>query len=327
MLNTFMRKILILLFPLLVIGFARTSYALTVSPAKIEVAADPGQTITGKIEIFNEQAESKTFYTSYENFESRGSSGAPYFIGADKGLATWIQTDSEVSVASGERLPVPYTITVPSNAKPGGYFAAVFFGSQTQQGTSGGEVTIGGKIGVLVLLRVNGEVEESAGLVDFNAEEGKKFFSTLPIILNYKFNNAGGDRVVPKGEINIKNTFRVSAVRLSANEREGSVLPGSTRQFDVAWSSDDMDSKKEVGFFGQAMGQLKDFHFGWYTANLDISWGGGGETASDSFSFFIVPWQLLLIVVAIIAVVKYGVKGALRRYRRSIIAEISKQKR
>ncbi|MEK7557522.1 MAG: hypothetical protein AAB538_06075, partial [Patescibacteria group bacterium] len=174
-----MRKILFYTFILLLaISIATTAYALTVSPAKVEITADPGQTIRGEIELFNEQEETKTFYASYENFESRGDSGAPYFIGAKNGLATWIQTDSNFTLAPGERLQVPYTIAIPTSAKPGGYFAAIFFGSQPAQGTGGGEVTIGGKIGVLVLLKVSGEVEESAGLVDFSSKDGGRFFST-----------------------------------------------------------------------------------------------------------------------------------------------------
>ena len=71
-----MRKIFFTtLILLLTTSIATTAYALTVSPAKIEVIADPGQTVRGEIELFNEQEETKTFFASYENFESRGDSG------------------------------------------------------------------------------------------------------------------------------------------------------------------------------------------------------------------------------------------------------------
>ncbi len=180
-----MRKLFLSTLLLAIFGFTIPVHALTVSPAKVEITADPGETVSGKIEIFNEQGETKTFFTSFENFESRGDSGAPYFTGDEDGLATWIQSAASVNITSGERLEVPYSITIPSNTKPGGYFAAIFFGSQPPVGTSGGEVTIGGKIGVLVLLRVAGDVDESAGLATFGSKGGKRFFSSLPVTLEY----------------------------------------------------------------------------------------------------------------------------------------------
>jgi hypothetical protein len=300
-----------------------TVHALTVSPAKIEITADPGQTVRGEVELFNEQSETRTFYTSYENFESRGDSGAPYFTGSKSGLATWMSAASEVTLAPGERIQVPYSIATPISAKPGGYFAALFFGSQPSRGTEGGEVTIGGKIGVLILLRVAGEVEESAGLVDFGAKDGTRVFSSLPLTLEYGFNNTGGDRVVPRGEIKIKNTIRLTSATLLANDHEGSVLPGSTRRFEVVWGDEKIEHK---GFFSIVLAQLTDFHFGWYTARMELTWGESAQTASAAYNFFVIPWQLLSIVLGIAALVWFVFKFWMARFKRRILAEAMRQK-
>lgn len=306
---------------------ASPALALTVSPAKIEVQADPGETLRGEIEIFNEQVDTKTFFISSENFESRGDSGAPYFIGSENGLATWIRVDPEVTIDSGKRIRVPYTIVVPANASPGGYFAAVFFGSQPPKGTGGGEVTIGGKIGVLILLRVQGEVEESAGLIDFAIDGGARFSSTLPIIFAYSFNNTGGDRAVPRGEIKVKNMLRFTSATLLANEREGSVLPNSTRRFEVVWGEKLADvNAPPPGFFTMAWRQLKDFHFGWYTARLNLLWGASGQTADSSYSFFVFPWQLILILVLVLTAIGFAGSILLSRYKRHVIAQAMQQK-
>jgi len=307
-------------------GFIPEAFALTVSPAKIEIAADPGQTVSGEIELFNEQIDAKEFFTSTENFESRGDSGAPYFIGANGGLATWISINDKVGINSGARVVVPYTISVPSNTKPGGYFAAIFFGTQQPKGTGGGEVTIGGKIGVLVLLRVNGDVSESAGLVDFGGKEGQRFFSTTPVNFEYGFNNAGGDRTVPRGEIVVRNTFRLKSATLLANEREGSVLPSSTRRFEITWGNKPVEGVEiSDGFFATAGRQLKDFHFGWYTAKLNLSWGASAQTATNSYHFFIIPWQLLLLLVIIFGGLGFVIKFGLNRFKRHIIAQATAQ--
>lgn len=306
-------------------GVAVPAEALTVSPAKVEIQADPGQTVHSEIELFNEQSDTRIFFTSFENFESRGDSGAPYFTGAKSGLATWLSAAPEISIATGERIKIPYTISIPASAKPGGYFAAVFFGSQPPQSTVGGEVSIGGKIGVLILLRVNGEVEESAGLVDFGAKDGRRFFVSLPVPFEYGFNNTGGDRVVPQGELVIRNTFRLKSATLLANEREGSVLPNSTRRFETLWGEaparNEANEEIQLGFFRTAFAQVKNFHFGWYTAKLNLSWGASAQTANASYNFFIIPWQLLLIFLVLLFIFWF----LLKRYNRYIIARATRQ--
>lgn len=302
--------------------------ALTVSPAKLEITVDPGATYHGEIELFNEQSETKTFYSSFENFEPRGDSGAPYFIGAKDGLATWLSTNSEVTVAPSERLAVPFSIAVPASATPGGYFAAVFFGSQPPLATGGGEVSIGGKIGVLVLLRVAGEVEEGGGLQDFSTSEGKRFWGALPIALSYRLGNTGGDRVVPVGEIVIKNTFRLTSATLLANENGGSVLPGSARRFEVLWGDSEIVDGAEVkpSFFATAKKQWRDFHFGWYTAKLNLVWGESSQTATASYNFFVLPWQLLSIILVLLGVLAILGRFGLRRYNRYIISQAMQQR-
>lgn len=326
-----MRKLLYgFLICLAVIGGATPVFALTVSPARLEITGDPGTTLYSEIELFNEQqGEARTFFTSFENFEPSGDSGAPRFIGAENGLATWIKADSKISIESGSRVIVPFSITIPANAEPGGYFAAVFFGSQPSGTQGGGEVSIGGKIGVLVLLRVSGEVAEGGGLLEFTAKDENRFFSTLPISFIYRISNTGGNRIVPLGEIKIKNTFRLTSAELSANENEGSVLPGSTRKFEVLWGNDlskiNEKESENFGFFSKAREQFREFHFGWYTANMSLVWGESNQTASSAYNFFLFPWQLLSILALIVVVIVSIGKIILRKYNRFIISQAINQ--
>src|SRR3989344_2994450 len=294
--------------------------ALTISPVRLEITADPGQTVTGKLLLLNEQNGTTTFYSSFENFEPSGDSGTPRFIGAEDGLATWIKTDGKITLESGTSTSVPFSIPVPDNAEPGGYFAAIFFGSQPPA-PAGGEVSIGGKIGVLVLLRVSGEVAEGGGLLEFATKEKNRFFTTLPVAFAYRINNTGGDRVVPHGEVTIKNTFRITSAKLLANENEGSVLPNSARKFEVLWGSEPLASPEErgVGFFEMAGKQWNDFHFGWYTANLNLTWGVTNQTANSTYNFFVIPWQLLLIIFVILFIIWFIGRTWLKNYKRRVI--------
>lgn len=313
-----MRYLFLTLLALLTVSsFSIRAHALTVSPAKIELTGDPGQTLQGEIDLFNEQQDPKTFFSSFENFEPKGDSGAPYFIGAADGLATWIAAEPSLTLAPGERKTVAYSISIPASAAPGGYFAAVFFGSQPPVNEGGGEVSIGGKVGVLVLLRVAGEVAEGGGLVDFGG--AKRLWTSLPVTLDYRINNTGGDRIVPRGDMTIRNTFRMKAEKIPANVKEGSVLPGSTRKFEVAWRGS--ETSVASGFLATVQSQWHDFRFGWYTAELDLEWGQSNQTASAAYHFFIIPWQILIFILAGIVIITFIVKAGLRRYKRQILAQ------
>ncbi len=320
-----MKKIAFILSVILGLSVTHTLNALTISPAKVDIKADPGQTIIGEVELFNEQNEVKTFYASYENFESRGDSGAPYFVGAEDGLATWITTVPQISIKPGERKIIQYTVTIPENTKPGGYFAAIFFGTQPRQSTAGGEVSIGGKIGVLLLLRVSGQVDETAGLSSFTTKNENRFFTRLPIQFEYSFNNAGGDRAVPRGLVKIKNSLRFTTEEINANVRLGSVLPSSTRRFDIMWGEQQSEqSNVDPGFFKIAWLQLKNFSFGWYTAELELTWGESNQTAQASYNFFVIPWQMLTILIVILG--SCGIIGriAIKKYNNYIIAQATR---
>jgi hypothetical protein len=228
-------------------------------------------------------------------------------------------SDASVTLVPAERKTVPFSIAIPQGASPGGYFAAIFWGSQAPGSQGGGEVSIGGKIGILVLLRVSGDVAERGGLSDFTTKENQKFFTTLPVLFTYRLNNAGGDRIVPKGELQIKNIIG-APYKLVANKSEGSVLPGSTRKFEVVWQKEgDVPSDASSGFFGKVKTEWHDFHFGWYTATLHMTWGLTNQTADATYTFFVVPWQLLVCIGGVVFVIAgLGLFG-LRKYNRYII--------
>jgi hypothetical protein len=301
--------------------------ALTVSPARIEISGDPGQTLTGEIVLFDEgdSSSSKEYYISFENFEPRGDSGAPYFIGAKDGLATWISAPSQVIVNGQTETKVPFSISIPPSTKPGGFFSSIFFGTQPIEAVGNSQVSVGGKVGVLILLRVNGEIEEGGGLVSFNLKDEKKIITNVPIILEYRFNNTGGDRVVPKGTISLYNTFRFKTDEIDANKNTGSVLPGSARRFEVLIGDETPNTNVEMeetqNFFSIAQSQWKDFRFGWYTAKLSISWGQTNQTAVDSYHFFVIPWQILIIISAGLFLIFKIFGIILRRYNRWILKQ------
>jgi hypothetical protein len=290
--------------------------ALTISPVTVEVAGDPGVTLRGELELFNEQNQPKTFYSSFENFEPSGETGSPRFVGSGSGLATWLDTTDQIVLQSNETVKVPYTITIPADAEPGGYFAAIFWGEQNPETLAAGELAIGGRLGVLILLRVNGAIEEGAGIIDFAPEKGGWLRAHVPVTFSYRFNNTGGDRVVPEGSVRVTNLFGSVVATFDANPQRGSVLPGSTRRYGVVWSGDSAPAP-EASFGALLAHEWREFRFGWYRAELALDWQhDGSDVLRATTSVVLVPWRLLLVGFLLLGVGMF----ALRRYNRWIIA-------
>lgn len=294
------------------------AHALTVSPVKIEVEADKGATLSEKFTATNSQNEQKTFYTSAENFEAKGESGTPNFTESKEGLASWIQLDKEVIIGAGEDKTIPFTISVPADAEPGGYFAAIFLNT-TPPTTKAGEVAVGAKIGVLVFLRISGDIKESGAITGFATANGETFYSHLPVGFVYKFNNAGGDRVQPKGKIAITHLFGWKSASINANAEEGNILPNSTRKFQATWAP--KDATAPSGFFATAWYQVMHFAFGRYTATLGLEYGAKDARAESSINFWIIPWQLLVLVGAILIFGTLILRKLVQVWDRHIIAE------
>lgn len=295
-----------------------TANALTVSPARAELTADPGQAVSDSFLVINEQDAEQTYYTSVENFESQGETGTPNFTASKEGLPSWVQVQDKVTLKKGERAKIQYTISVPPDADAGGHFAAIFL-STVPPSTKEGEVSVGAKVGMLVLLKVTGDVKEQGNLLSFTVKEDKKTLTNLPVDFIYRFKNDGNDRVKPEGFITINNTFGMEVARIDANKASGNVLPMSVRRFEARFGEKEAPAVS-APFFEQVAFQRENFALGMYTANISLSFGDAGKSES-ALTFFILPWQLMSVVLAIALGVILFLAFALKRYNKWIIKQ------
>lgn len=301
-----------------------TADALTLSPPRVELRGNPGETIKQEVTLTNDGKNTQIFYTSFANFEAQGETGTPTFVESKDDLDTWISTEENVALAAGQSVVVPIFIKIPKNAEPGGHFASVFW-STAPNSPNGTAVSIGAKVGMLILLSVNGDVKEAGGLVSFSIVDKQFWHATLPVSFEYRFKNEGGDRVKPTGTIKIRDTIFLPTKTLNANPTDGNVLPGSTRKFSVDWLNyshpkNEIAPTNAIGkFFYNVKYQWKNFAVGLYSARLNVAYGSEGTRAKDIVFFFVFPWQLVLVMVMVIIIVFFGGRKILRRYNRYII--------
>jgi len=317
---------------LIIASFAivHPAQALTISPVKLELSGDPGQTITSRFDLLNEQNSTITFYTSYANFEAQGETGNPSFTQSNDGLDTWIKAPDQIVLAPSEKKTVSFSIAIPKNADPGGHFAAIFFGTAPQNQSGSSQVSIGAKVGILVLLNVSGAVKQGGGILQFGINGNNSAVTELPVLFYFRFQNSGGDRVDPTGDITIKNLFGSTVAKIPANPTNGNILPNSVRKFYVPWSNDpnqiaDPAAVPHRSFFKAAGYELRDFRFGKYFVSLVLTDQNGKRFAAP-FTFYVLPWQLIVCVIVILAILFFLLRFFIRKYNRWIISQAQRRK-
>lgn len=298
--------------------------ALSVSPPRIEIQGNPGETIKQEMTLTNDTENTQIFYSSFANFEAQGETGNPSFVQSGNDLGSWMSAESSVTLKPGQSVIVPIQINIPSNAEAGGHFAAIFWGT-TPSVTGASAVSIGAKIGTLILLSVPGNVKEDGGLVSFSTVDKKFLHTTLPVSFEYRFKNDGGDRIKPVGKITMHDLVYIPEDRIDANPGGGNILPGSTRRFNIDWVKNprDKDYVAPTGvfaqFFDQALYEWNNFAIGPYFAKLDLLYGTSANRVSKTAFFFVFPWQLLICLIVIGTIVFWGGKKLISKYNRHII--------
>ncbi len=304
-----------------------SAFALTLSPTRYEISGNPGEIITQELKVTNEGKNSQLYYVSFSNFEAQGDTGSPTFVEPKDDLGTWItSSQASINLAPGKQETLTFKISIPKDAEPGGHFAALFLGT-TAPGVNSG-VSVGTKTGALILLTVNGDIKESAGLVDFQLHNNKHFYKMLPVGFQYRFSNQGGDRVKPKGNIVVRSIFGWVAKKVNANPNDGNVLPGTTRKFTPEWAKRDsvevrdqeLDRNEKYSFTREVQSEWHNFAFGVFHARVVATFGSTNQIAKSNSVFFVVfPWELLLVILVIGIPVFFILRALIRRYNRSII--------
>lgn len=309
----------------------KPAHATTVSPVQAELAGGPGTTLKSAIKVTNETQTSETLYTVTLNFEPKGDeSGEPNFIPTKDGLASWVKTENSITLGPKEQRVIPFTIQIPADTEPGGYFGAIFTSTTPPRENGSGGVVLSERVGSLILLRVNGPLMDSGDILEFNTKDKSFWHTALPIDLYYRFQNGGLDRVRPLGDILIKNMFGHTTQTLDANPEGGNVLPKSIRRFETTWHSSLSagNSFPEHGFWNKVVYEIRNFAFGRYTIQLNLAYGSNPlHSANSSTSVFVLPWHLTLVCALIIIFLFFFLKFFIRRYNRWVIKQAGKKSR
>lgn len=253
-----------------------SAQAVSISPLTFELVANPGESVTNVVRVFNNTGDSVRVYIKAEDFSATGEEGRVALEEPSENrtysLASWVNVNPSIfNLGPNETKSVEFTIDVPMDAEPGGHYASVL-ASVSGEGNLNSGAAVVQQVGSLLLLNVAGEVDEQIQVVEFSAP---RLSESPPVPLFVRFKNTGTVHLKPSGFVIIKNIFgkEVGQIDLPQNN----VLPNSIRKVSLDWDG--------------------GFLFGRYEATLAAIYGSTNTPLSAGTSFWVIPWKLLLLIL------------------------------
>lgn len=279
---------------------------MQLSPTTVDLSAARGKTYNITINVMNITNSDMLYTSSVADFSAADETGSPK-ITIDSNLPTtssiknWVSVDSQFNLKSQTSKTLIAKITIPNDAEPGGHYGVLRFSGSAPQVENTG-VGLSASAGVLVLIRVEGDTIEKAETASFfTAKDGKQtsFFESSPIAFTTRVKNTGNVHIQPFGNIEISDMFGSVVKTLAVNEPKSNVLPNSIRKFE--------SKTNNIWMFGK------------YTANLSIGYGTTGQAITNTITFWVIPYKIILAGLFIIATILYILSKLLKAYNKRII--------
>jgi len=285
---------------------ANAAQGIEISPALVELNAARGQTYNVNLDVMNVTASELNYTSSTDDFGAADESGSPKVdltgsLPPAASIKTWVQMIPEFTLKSRKSTVVNVQITIPNDAEPGGHYGVVRFSGSAPEVADNG-VGLAASAGVLILIRVDGVINESANLASFYTAAGDKqswFFENSPIKFVTRIQNDGNIHVKPTGVIEVHDMFGGLVSTIPVNAEKGNVLPSSIRRFE---------------------GDLnKDWMFGRYKASLTLGYGTTGQAITATAEFWVIPYKLILAALFLSATVIFILIRLIKVYNNYII--------
>ena len=288
--------------------------SVTVTPPLFQLTIGPGESWASTVKIVNSNSYDVTYYAQLMDMEASGEDGRSKFIpvvdaSADPveqqfGLAQWIHISNDpILVKAGSAQDVPFTVTIPQHAEPGGHYAAILVGTQPLGPQATGTVLkVSSYVSSLLFVRVKGDATESGRIREFITSQ--ELYQSPKADFLLRFENTGNTHLRPQGDITIYNMWGKERGKVLINQDSdtnfGNVLPQSIRRFEFSWE-----------------GSADPFDIGLYSAVVTLAYGEDGkQNVSSATYFWVIP--IVPVAIGILSVVLFvlSIIWFIRRYIR-----------
>ena len=280
-----------------------------IKPATIEDTAEPGTVQEYDIAVSNLSNVEQTYYIYLRDIVGVEDGGVPVFAEEDEEktgfeLTEWVTLDvTEIDIEPGQEKQVHVVIDIPEEATPGSHFGGVFISMIPPRLRSTG-ASVGYDVANIISLRVAGDAVENAQIRSFSTDN---YIHGKPLVdFAARVENKGTVLVRPVGPLEVFNMFGKRVALLTFNESKAGIFPQSTREFKITWEDEGPG-------------------FGRYQAILSLVYGAQGRqaTISSTLSFWILPMNIILPAVGVLAFLLLATYIGIRLYIRRTLQSAS----
>ena len=289
----------------------KSTNVLKVSPVRTDIEIKPGESKTVKTIVTNLTGSAITVRPVENDFISGDERGTPALIldenkfAPTHSLKRFMKPIENVTIPAKEAKSIDVVITVPKDAKAGGYFGAVRFAPTDPAG--GGQVNLSTSAASLILMTVPGDMVEKLTVSDFKIQQdgksGDYFQTSKNMQATFRFENKGSAQVGPFGKVSVKQGNKVVYEADFNNKTpRDMILPDSARRWDVPLD--------KIGDFGN------------YTVSATFTYGTKNQTIEVSKSFWVIPsYVIIAAIVGLLVVIGLivGIWWFLRSYKRRVL--------
>ena len=296
------------------------SLSVTVTPPLFQLTISPGESWASALKIVNNNSYDVTYYAQLMDMQASGEEGRSKFTpvvdeskdpaSQSYALAHWIYIAHEpIVVKAGASQDVPFSVQIPTNAEPGGHYAAILVG--TEPGglhATGTLLKVSSYVSSLLFVRIKGNLIENGRIREFITPQ--QLYQTPKADFLLRFENLGNTHVRPQGDITIYNMWGRERgkvlVNQDADSNFGHVLPKSIRRFQFSWE-----------------GNSDPFDIGLYSAVVTLAYGENGkQNVTGKTYFWVVPVVPVAIGLGSIVLFFLALVWFIRRYiRRALMLE------
>ncbi|MCF2534021.1 WxL protein peptidoglycan domain-containing protein [Yinghuangia soli] len=202
-------------------------------------------------------------------------------------VGAWIQipeSQRTLTLQPGQRAQVPFSITIPANARPGDHIGGVVALNNAIEGTKQEgdiQINVQRQIGARVYLRVAGNIVPGMNIENVRIErDANAFFGTGKATIHYTIVNRGNIIVRPRFDVEATGLFGRSLMKHPAgDEIPVELMPGQSVEMRQEWNS--------APRFDRVTVKIKA------TAE-------DGLVSKSSTSYTAVPWPALLVLAVLL---------------------------
>ena len=258
---------------------------ITMTPTTASPVVNPGSEYKGSFQVINQGKSGYKFLVYATPYRVSGEDYNPEFtvLPSAPNISSWLNFSSPGGyINPGQTATIHYTISVPENTQPGGYYAAAF--AETQFPKVGNSITLNERVGELFYIQVAGPVAKKGELITWQSN----FLQKPPLTSTIRIKDDGNIHFPADIHYNIQDIFGNNKYSLHTVKE---LLPQTIRRITIPWT--------------------KTPSFGLFKVNGTVSFLGQTHNLPTHWILVMsntVRLTVLIIVIILVLVIIFGPK-------------------